>query len=69
MHECSDQAAGSWREASLWRRNCAATFRHSQWVASLSGVFTDRIEKIEIGCNSKVVIFIIIIALETTCSW
>ena len=30
VHECSDEAAGSWREASLWRGSSAATFRHPQ---------------------------------------
>ena len=30
VHECSDEAAGSWREASLRRGNSAATFRHPQ---------------------------------------
>ena len=42
MHECSDKAAGSWREASFWRGKCAATFRHPQWVASLSGVIAEQ---------------------------
>ena len=42
VHECSDETAGSWREASLWRGKCAATFRHPQWVASLSGVIAEQ---------------------------
>ena len=54
VHECSDKAAGSRREASLWRGNCTATFRHPQWVASLSGVIAEEQGR-EICCWYQVI--------------
>ena len=41
MHDCSDKAAASWREASLWKRNCATTLRFPQCIASLCGVMAE----------------------------
>ena len=42
VHDCSDKAAASWRETSLWRGNCAATFRLPQCIASLCVVMAEQ---------------------------
>ena len=54
VHECSDKAAGSRREGSLWRGNHTAAFRHPQWVASLSGVIAEEQGR-EICCWYQVI--------------
>ena len=42
VHDSSDKAAASRREASLWTGNCATTFRLPQCIASLCGVMAEQ---------------------------
>ena len=42
VHDCSDKAAASWREVSLWKGICAAAFRLPQCIASLCGVVAEQ---------------------------